>query len=44
MLIIHMQMHKVCFRSVTDIICNYQNLNNYRKKIMSYSDTSASLD
>lgn len=35
--IMHMQTHTVCFRTITGIICNYQNLNNYRKMILSYS-------
>lgn len=39
-----MQTHKVCFRCVTGIICNYQNLNNYRKTILSYPNTAASLN
>lgn len=39
-----MQTHKVCFRCVTGILWNYQNLNNYRKTILSYPNTAASPD
>lgn len=39
-----MQTHEVCFRCVTGIIWNYQNLDNYRKTIMSYPNTAASLN
>lgn len=38
-----MQTHKACFRCVTGIICNYQNLTT-EKQISSYPNTAASLD